>query len=323
MTNSEQTAQTLPPHQLGDTITYRGISVTPIFPARDPICEYVSYTHAVTEGFSVKEVSESGSVGQVIADNPTGSRVLLYDGEEVRGAKQDRIVNVAVLVEAGSKTHIPVSCVEQGRWRRESEAFRPSDRMPSPKVRQSKAERLTESPLEVGLAQSAVWDAVSMKQREHRFASATCKHGDLIDHERPRLKEFVDSFPIQPGQTGMVFGTNGKIVAVDFVSRPDVYRDLHEALLTGYMLDAISHVDRDAPHSGAAREFMEALSRAQHRSGPAAGLGTDVRIVGKGVVGSALTLDGETLQLTAFGRDDSAEEPGSTRIARTSLRSHL
>jgi len=37
------------------------------------------------------------------------------DGEELIGAKQNRIVNLTILVAAGQTLHIPVSCVEAGR----------------------------------------------------------------------------------------------------------------------------------------------------------------------------------------------------------------
>ena len=60
---------------------------------------------------------------ELVAENPLAEDVLLDDGEELVGAKQSRILNVTLLVAAGSKPPIPVSCVEQGRWSRRSESF--------------------------------------------------------------------------------------------------------------------------------------------------------------------------------------------------------
>jgi hypothetical protein len=38
------------------------------------------------------------------------------DGEQLVGAKQNRILNMTVLVAAETEVTIPVSCVERGRW---------------------------------------------------------------------------------------------------------------------------------------------------------------------------------------------------------------
>ena len=312
------------PFQAGETVTHRGISVTPLFPMRDPACAYISLADAVARGFTVTEVDEEGDVGEIVVHNPTDSRVLLYDGEEIAGAKQDRIINVSVLVEAGAEVSVPVSCIEVGRWRHESQEFRAAGRTPATEVRRAKALHLEMEPMERGAAQSAVWDAVSMKERQHGFESGTSKHGDLIEHERPRLDELARAFPLQPGQCGMVLGADGRVVCMDAVSRPDVFAGLHEALLTGYMLDAMHALGGTPAPDDAAAAFMTVVERAERRPRAAAGLGTDVRLGSQGVVGSALELDGETIQLTAFRRESDdlpwAASQNHQRIARPSRR---
>jgi ARG and Rhodanese-Phosphatase-superfamily-associated Protein domain len=72
---------------------------------------------------TVEEVSEGGSVPDLLVTNLGGSRVLFLEGEELRGAKRNRVLNTSVLVAAHSKTRIPVRCVEQGRWRYRSRHF--------------------------------------------------------------------------------------------------------------------------------------------------------------------------------------------------------
>ena len=106
--------------QLGDPVEHRGIVFAPLFPRRTPDAAYVTLEHALPLGFRVDEVSESGAVPELVVRNPTDQDVLLYDGEELPGAKQNRILNVTVLAAAGAKTLIPVSCVEEGRWHRRS-----------------------------------------------------------------------------------------------------------------------------------------------------------------------------------------------------------
>src|SRR5258706_16469161 len=64
----------------------------------------------------IKEVSESGSVPQLMLFNDGAVPVLLLDGEELIGAKQNRILNLTILAPARTALPIPVSCVESGRW---------------------------------------------------------------------------------------------------------------------------------------------------------------------------------------------------------------
>ena len=45
---------------------------------------------------------------KLLVENPLRQDVLLYDGEELVGAKQNRILNVSVLVASGSMLPIPV-----------------------------------------------------------------------------------------------------------------------------------------------------------------------------------------------------------------------
>src|SRR2546423_200213 len=109
--------------QLGDPVEHLGIVVVPIFPRQDPVVEYVTLEEALPLGFRITEIDAAGSVPELIAANPLDSPVLLYDGEELLGAKQNRILNITVLVDAKSETCMPVSCVEQGRWHVRSAVF--------------------------------------------------------------------------------------------------------------------------------------------------------------------------------------------------------
>ena len=48
----------------------------------------------------IQETSESGSVPELKVLNKCGRKILLLDGEELLGAKQNRILNLSVMVPA-------------------------------------------------------------------------------------------------------------------------------------------------------------------------------------------------------------------------------
>src|SRR4029079_7524988 len=92
--------------------------------------------------------------------------VLIVDGEELVGAKQNRIVNLTVLVPELATITLPVTCVEVGRWRHVSEEFVPAERAYDASGRRSKLDqvpmsrRVNTSPT---ADQSAVWSEIALK----------------------------------------------------------------------------------------------------------------------------------------------------------------
>ncbi|MGO9114040.1 MAG: ARPP-1 family domain-containing protein [Thermoguttaceae bacterium] len=97
------------------------------FPLLWPETHEPSYTllsTAIEAGEAVvEEVNESGSVPNLAVKNHCKRPLLIPEGEILIGAEQNRVINVTVLVAAGVKFVLPVSCVEAGRWRYKSRHF--------------------------------------------------------------------------------------------------------------------------------------------------------------------------------------------------------
>ena len=109
---------TLPEIRIGDPVSHEAISLFPLEAEIKSSVHYVLSDEALAAGtVTVEEMGEGGSVPELIVNNDTDDLVLFLEGEELRGAKQNRVLNTSVLIAAKSKTRIPVSCVEQGRWR--------------------------------------------------------------------------------------------------------------------------------------------------------------------------------------------------------------
>ena len=263
-------------------------------------------------------MSDSGSVPELAVRNPLDERVLLYDGEELIGAKQNRILNVTVLVEAGSSLPIPVSCVEEGRWSRRTAFFDAAPHFSDPELRRSKAEALAARPLELGVAQRSVWDSVRTKSERLGVHSPTGAQSDAFRSHRARLDELAEAFPLRPGQAGALLAL-GDTLCLDWVSRPEAFEQLWPKLRQGYLLDALDRLDRPAVEEYRIAAFVGSVGNAPRTRQASAGLGEDVRLRGPGVIGSGLELDGELLQLSAFTSDGGADHAFG-RIARPSRR---
>ena len=143
----------------------------------------------------VEELNEAGSVPELRVVNEGSLPVLILEGDELVGAKQNRVVNSSVLVAAYSDLTLPVSCVERGRWSYRSRGFSPGAGSPHIAIRRLTARSVHES-LRRGRGhrsdQRAVW--------ERGGPQGTPPRGRLTDPRAPGLA-------VQPlGEAGSLRG---------------------------------------------------------------------------------------------------------------------
>ena len=123
-----------------ERISYGNLTVFPlrIEDPRNP--DYLTLDQALeARVVRIKEVSKHGSVPELLVENSGVQPVLLLDGEELVGAKQNRVLNVTILVPGKAKILVPVSCVEGGRWHHTSPDFRTSGQAQYARGRSGKA----------------------------------------------------------------------------------------------------------------------------------------------------------------------------------------
>src|SRR5829696_9837913 len=141
----------------------------------------------------VEELSESGSVPDLWVVNEGLWPVLNLEGEELIGAKQNRVVNSTVLVPAQSQLVLPVSCVERGRWSYRSRAFSSGNGSPHLALRHLKSRSVHDS-LKRGRGhrsdQGAVWEEVDRLSNVYDSPSPT----DALQDTRAGLSERLAAF---------------------------------------------------------------------------------------------------------------------------------
>lgn len=285
----------------------------------------MSFAQGRGHGAAIKELEQHAEVNDLLVLNPTDHAILLYEGEEVLGAQQNRTFDVSVLVGARSQLQVPVSCVEAGRWdgARHDESFSPAPQTAYPALRGMK-NRATHARIAAGLRpramQDEVWDEVASKSQRMNVHSNTGAMRDIYDGRRERLDEFVSAITLHDGQTGALVLIGGRPAVLDHVSRPDVFAALHGPLVQGYALDALEHattIDAAArPGSHTADAFLRHVLRARITEHDGIGLGRDVRFAQTRVAGAGLVVGDELVQLTAFPQDPADDANGDAPAAR-------
>lgn len=304
------------------------LAVFPVF-GPSPRLDYRAFSTAVEHGAFVKELERGASVNRLLVGNPTDRALLLYEGEQVLGAQQDRTMDSNVLVAAGSQVEVPVSCVEAGRWdgRRHGEHFAPAPQADDPSLRRIKRESALRSARQ-GLAgrpaQGEVWQEVGSRLQRFGVASESSKFGDLFEQRRGEIGALADDIEPGAGQVGALACVGGAPIALDVVCRPEVFAALHDRLVRGYALDALSaeRVRGEVADPTVAGAFFARAMTASRQPVPTPGLGDAHTLVGPRVVGSSLSLEDELIALCAFPSSEPRDEVvgGVARPSRRRLR---
>ncbi len=273
---------TLPDVHVGNPIRHEALAVFPLFSQAGGGVDYLLSDEAIQAGaLTVEEVSEGGSVPNLLVTNQGDSRVLFLEGEELRGAKQNRVLNTSVLIAAHSKTPIPVSCVEQGRWRYRSRQFASGSSHSSSKLRHYLKASVSHS-LKSGSGhtsdQMAVWSEVSRQMDSLGTSSGTGAMADTYETYQERLAEFRDRLKYVEGATGVAVAVGKKVVALDLFDKPSTCGKVWNRLLTGVVMDAL-----EAPQSEAVAEpadvqgLLNRLRGVAWQPAPAVGEGQEYR----------------------------------------------
>ena len=276
--------------KLGETRHFENVAVTPILGEKTEIVTYTTLSRALpSAAFKITEVSQNGSVPDLRLVSELDVAVLLIDGEELSGAKQNRILNATLLADAHSELIIPVSCTEHGRWSYSSERFDDSDVVMTPRHRAATSADVRRS-LREGRSyrsdQEAVWSRVDDMHDKLGTRSATGAMRDAFEARLSRLDRFVDAFPCSPDQKGLAVAVDGRLLGLELVSRSEAYADLHSKLAKSYAMEALFQAEGPLPSetgSEDVRDFVEQLSEASETKHKSVGLGWDYRYEGPGL----------------------------------------
>jgi hypothetical protein len=292
---------------LGEPQACRGLTLVPLS-AMTTVAKAGAYAlaaEAIAAGTLAVEETGGGQVPQLVVHNQGDLPVLLVEGEHLEGAMQDRVLNVSVLVAARHDTHIPVSCVEHGRWGyRGSQGFAPAPEFTHPNLRAMKVASVARDARRTGgrrSDQGGVWAEVDRKRAEVGASfSATGAMGDAYRDRGRELDEITAAFGSpRPGQLGTIVCIGGRPVAADVFDRPETLTGLWPRLSRGYAVDALGAPTGEVSPADLER-FLARVRDAEATSHEAVGLGADVVLTAEGFVATALVWDEAVVHLAMF-----------------------
>ena len=208
-----------------------------------PVPGYILAVEGFETGLlKVTEVDAGGHVPELLADSQAELACLLLGGEELIGAKQNRILNTDVLLRPHGKSRIPVACVEQGRWRYTREDFSSGAHAPaSIRGRQSRSVRRSlEASATPEADQGEVWESVQGFLARMDTSSETMAMSDAYREREVDIEGLVKAFACPEDAVGVIATIDGKFAAFDLFDQPGTLRKVWPRLMTGYAADAMS-----------------------------------------------------------------------------------
>ncbi len=286
---------------------FNGLSELPIFaesPERPLV--YLTLDQALQEKVvQIGETSESGSVPELLVKNLSTRPVFLMDGEELVGAKQNRVLNLSIMVPAMHNTIIPVSCVESGRWNFNRGDFAGSDRVHFSRGRANKMASVSESMSLYGMKRSnqgEVWSEIDAKFRRMNQASPTSAMSDLFDRSNEDLGAYVDALPPLEGQVGAFYFVHDTPIGFDLFDQAKTFELMRAKLVRSYAIDAMEPKPLEPRKLDPEQipRIIESMRAETWQRHPGTGLGEDYRLTAKNLVGAGLVVDDTTIHLSGF-----------------------
>jgi len=301
--------------KFGDLQHCKNMGIIPLLTDLDDSPEYLTLKEALDkQALVISEVSKEGSVPELKVVNKGDGLVLLLDGEELVGAKQNRVLNTSILLKEKSETIIPVSCTEQGRWSYTSKDLSDSGTVMIPKMRVMKSKTVSDSlqdSQQFASDQGTVWTAIDEMSEEADARSQTRAMKDVFETRMGDIDEYLEAFTCVSDQKGLIAFIDGEIVGFDFLSLESAYGHLHPKLVKSYAMEALLPKEPkvEKPDIKEAKIFIDEALKCEEKKYKSVGNGWDFRYEGKSLVGSALKFEKKVIH-TAFFRITESEKAG-------------
>lgn len=291
--------------RLGTPAIVDALAVAPLYAEALPTSfNYLTLDEALATGQVAVTEKAQASVPTLLVINHSELPILLLDGEEVVGGRQNCVVNASLLVPAESVFELDVTCVEHSRWQEQGRNFSSGEAV-YPTLRRQKAEHVAASLAAAAgprADQGAVWDEIAAVQRIRGTRSDTAAVHDVylglsdtLDHAEQILRCPAD------GPVGLVAFIGGRAVCADIFDRPPTLSAYWRRLVRSYAVEAAGATPATLSLNSALR-LIASASAAVPVAHPSSGLGRDLRLSGATVVGAALVHEDAVVHTALFGK---------------------
>lgn len=300
-------SQTLDRITPADPMTHRKLTLIPLLGGQSRTADYLLIKEAINhDQLTISEVDTSGSVGNLLAINRSDHPILLIDGHEVMGIKQNRIFNASILLPPQSKTMVPVSCVEQGRWHDDGNTSMDFRHIAPATLRTRKCSDVSASLVESNSMagdQSAVWEQVEQRACDMEIDSPTGAMSDIYATSTSRLGEYLEHLPCPVDCCGVIAIIDQDVVSMELFDASSTMSATWDQYVLSYAMDATVDQKAAKPAKTDRLAILGDLRDIPTRSFKSPGLGEDLRFDTAAWFGQGLYASEQMVHMSVFPTD--------------------
>jgi hypothetical protein len=284
---------------IGQPLTREGVSLFPVYIHQGS----VRVGLADPDTLKVSELPDA-EVPTLVATNDADVPVLLPAGWIVEGGRQNRVVNVPVLVPEHATIEIPVSCVEQGRWNG-ARNFGYGRSVAPRRVRRENARSVADNIRYTGMKradQGRIWSTVAghlddlgVQDYAHNLLAA---EEALFDDRRGAIVEDIVTRGPLPGQNGVVVTHGSRVVNMDIFANQELLAQAWESLVRGYFSELAHSTGR--PSASKVLTFVKQFAQAEAVEIAGTGAGTELHVTHPKVTGQILAAGDALIYASCF-----------------------
>jgi hypothetical protein len=295
---------------------HRRLSVIQLLSDKPNTFEYISGPSAIKNNLiEVTEISEAESVNNLFVFNRSDKYIFFMDSDILVGAKQNRVLNTSVFLAPNSKTNLPVSCVQQGRWDPFYSGFKEADYIAPQKLRADKAKSVGLNMRVFGESkadQGKVWDNVDNYVTTLFCISPSKDLNEVYDQKKFDVDSFIKSFKLEADANGLAVFVDQKLLSTDIFNRTDIYSEYFTKILRSAAIE-VSHLeDKDNKLTEAEASYktltlfdsLESINCTLHKG---VALGEEKRFDTEELTGFELKYKNHSIHLTALNIEKGKE----------------
>ena len=288
--------------KLGEIQEYENIKMIPIIGNENKIEDLLDLKTGFEMGIVEVKECVPETVNTIIVINNAVTPLIIFDGEQIEGAKQNRIINQTIIIPPKTEMKVPVSCTEQGRWSYKSE-FKHSSYFANSDTRRSKRQALDSG----HDSQHKVWRAISDLEKRCDVKSNTSALLDTYNATKVKKDEYLNNFNLIDNQIGAIFSINNKFKGMEILNDSDIYKRYHDMILNSYIIDAISTKDEENDNEDNLQECLENVSNLEQEELKSIGIEKVYKESNGEIIGTVATYKDDLIHATYFRKEK--EEP--------------